>query len=143
MTGVRNGARAVLRFFAPLLFVALIVQVFLAGEGIFGIKPGPKLDDQKTLDAHRGFGFILTDGAALLLLIIALLAWHPDKRVRTVSIVLPVLLFVQGLLAEAGRWGGAFHPLNAFLLLGLTGWLSHRMWRARTTTDETASVPAG
>jgi hypothetical protein len=143
MEGVRNGARAVLRYFAPLYVVALIVQVFLAGEGIFGIKPGPKLDDQKTLDAHRGFGFILADPGALLLLIVALLAWYPDKRVRTVSIVIPFLLFIQGILGGAGRWGGAFHPLNAFLLLGLLGWLTHRLWRTRTTTEQAASLPAG
>jgi hypothetical protein len=143
MAGVRNGARAVLRYFVPLYFVALIVQVFLAGEGIFGIKPGPKLDDQKTLDAHRGFGFILADPGALLLLIVALLAWHADKRIRAVSIVIPFLLFIQGILGGAGRWAGAFHPLNAFLLLGLTGWLTHRLWRDRTATERAASVPAG
>jgi hypothetical protein len=143
MQGVRNGARAVLRYFVPLYVVALIVQVFLAGEGIFGIKPGPKLDDQKTLDAHRGFGFILADPGALLLLIVALLAWYPEKRIRTVSIVIPFLLFIQGILGGGGRWVGAFHPLNAFLLLGLLGWLTHRLWRGRTATEQTASLPAG
>src|SRR5207247_2138370 len=61
MASVRRGARAVMRYFVPLYFVAIIVQIFLAGEGIFGIKAGPNLDDQKTLDAHRGFGFILAD----------------------------------------------------------------------------------
>ena len=140
MAAVRNGARAVLRYLAPLFFIALIVLVFLAGEGIFGIKPGPELDDQKTLDAHRGFGFILADLGAVLLLIVALLAWHGDRRIRAVSIALPFLLFVQGLLGGAGRWGGAFHPLNAFLLLGLFGWLSHRLWRTRTATERAASV---
>ena len=89
MASVHRGARAVLRYFAPLYVLAIIVQVFLAGEGIFGIKSGPKLDDQKTLDAHRGLGFILADLGALLLLIVALLAWHPDRRIRTVSIALP------------------------------------------------------
>ena len=63
MASVRRGARAVMRYFVPLYFVAIIVQIFLAGEGIFGIKAGPNLDDQKTLDAHRGFGFILPEEA--------------------------------------------------------------------------------
>lgn len=143
MTGVRNGARVVLRYFAPLYVVAIIVQIFLAGEGIFGIKAGPKLDDQKTLDAHRGLGFILADPGALLLLIVALLAWHPDKRVRIISIVLPFLLFIQGILGGAGRWGGAFHPLNAFLILALFGVLSRRLWEEKRTGDRAASVPAG
>jgi hypothetical protein len=143
MAGVRKGARAVLRYFAALYVVAIVVQVFLAGEGIFGIKPGPKLDDQKTLDPHRGLGFILADPGALLLLIVALLAWHWDKRVRTVSIVLPFLLFIQGILGGSGRWGGAFHPLNAFLILGLFGWLTHRLFRERGITEQAASIPAG
>jgi hypothetical protein len=143
MASVRKGARAVLRYLAPLYVVAIIVQVFLAGEGIFGIKQGPKLDDQKTLDAHRGLGFILADLGALLLLIVALLAWHPDRRIRTVSIALPFLLFIQGILGGAGRWGGAFHPLNAFLILALFGWLSRQLWQARAVTEPAQSVPAG
>ena len=129
MAGVRRVARAIMKYYVPLFVVAIIVQIFLAGEGIFGIKEGPALDDQKTLDAHRGLGFILTLPAAVLLLIFALLAWFPDKRMRWVSIVLPFLIFAQQLLAEAGRWGGAFHPLNAFLVLALLGWLTHRLWR--------------
>jgi hypothetical protein len=135
MAGVRRGARAVMRYFVPLYVVAIIVQVFLAGEGIFGIKQGPKLDDQKTLDAHRGFGFILADPGAVLLLILALLAWFPNRRVRIVSIVIPFLLFIQGILGGAGRWGGAFHPLNAFLLLALLGWLSRTLWQERAATQ--------
>jgi hypothetical protein len=143
MEGVRRGARGVLRYFVPLYVVAIIVQIFLAGEGIFGIKAGPKLDDQKTLDAHRALGFILADFGSLLLLIVALLAWLPDKRARAVSIALPFLLFIQGILGGAGRWGGAFHPLNAFLILALLGWLTHRLWRGGAATEEAAAFPAG
>ena len=56
MEGVRRGARAVMKWFAPLMVVLIVVQILLAGEGIFGIKKGPKLDDQKTLDPHRFLG---------------------------------------------------------------------------------------
>lgn len=143
MTGVRRGARAVLRYYVPLLFLLVIVQIFLAGEGIFGIKQGPKLDDQKTLDPHRGLGFILTEPLALLLLICVLLAWLPDRRMRRVSIALPFLIFLQAPLAWGGRWSGAFHPLNAFLVLGLLGWLSGQLWRQRAGTKEmTEAAPA-
>jgi hypothetical protein len=141
MQGVRSGARSVLRYLAPLYVVAIIVQIFLAGEGIFGIKPGPKLDDQKTLDAHRGFGFVLADLGAILLLIVALLAWHADKRVRAISIALPFLLFIQGILGGAGRWGGAFHPLLAFVILGMFVGLTHRLWRGRAGRADGASAP--
>jgi hypothetical protein len=116
----------------------IIVQVFLAGEGIFGLKNIEHADDcnkagasciadSKTLDPHRALGFFLTMPGALLFLIVALLAWHPNKRIRTVSIVVPILTFVQMILPGLGRWGGAFHPLNAILVLALFGWLFYRL----------------
>jgi len=100
----------VLRFYVPLLFLLVIVQIFLAGEGIFGIKKGPELDDQKTLDPHRVLGFFLTEPLALLLLIVALLAWLPERKLRRISIALPFLIFLQAPLSWGGRWSGAFHP---------------------------------
>jgi hypothetical protein len=142
MEGVRRGARAVMKWFAPLIFAAIVVQILLAGEGIFGIKKGPKLDDQKTLDPHRALGFILTEPVALLFLIVALLAWHPSVKIRRISILLPFLTFAQAPLAWGGRWSGMFHPLNAFLLLGLYGWLSGQLHRGARVADEHAAVPA-
>jgi hypothetical protein len=143
MEGVRRGARAVMKWFAPLIFVAIVVQILLAGEGIFGIKKGPKLDDQKTLDPHRALGFIITEPVAILFLIVALLAWLPNKRLRRVSIGLPFLTFAQAPLAWGGRWSGMFHPLNAFLLLGLYGWLSGQLHRgARVAAEQPVAAPS-
>jgi hypothetical protein len=143
LEGVRNGARAVLRWYVPVLFVAVVAQILLAGEGIFGIEKGPKLDDQKTLDPHRALGFILTEPAAFLLLIVALLAWLPERRLRRLTIALPFLIFLQAPLSWGGRWSGMFHPLNAFLILGLLGWLSGRLWgRHRGMAEQTEAAPA-
>ena len=130
MAAVRRGARAVLKYFIPFYVIAVIVQVFLAGEGIFGADGSPTEDDQSTtLDPHRGLGWFLTMPIAALLLIVALLAWLPNKRNRILSIALPFILFVQLILGDAGRWGGAFHPLNAILILGILGYLSRELWR--------------
>src|SRR5918911_1625614 len=112
---MRQGARTVMKWFAALYVVLIVVQVFLAGEGIFGLNNIKHADDcnkagaacvanSKTLDAHRGLGFFLTMPGALLFLIVALLAWHPKTRVRVVSIVLPFLAFFQMILAGLGRW---------------------------------------
>lgn len=128
MAGVRRGAVAVLRYYVPLFVVAVIVQIFLAGEGIFGIKRGAELGDQKTLDPHRGLGYILAEPASLILLVLALLAWFPDRKMRWISIALPFLVFLQDPLSWGGRWSGAFHPLNAILVLALLGWLARRLW---------------
>jgi hypothetical protein len=133
MSGLRPGARSVLKWFSALYVVLIIVQVFLAGEGIFGLNnikndceetvTSKCLGGSKTLDAHRALGFFLTLPGALLFLIVALLAWHSNKRIRTVSIVVPVLLFVQMILPGLGRWVAALHPVNAILVLGLFIWL--------------------
>ena len=134
MAGTRRGARSVMKWFAAIYAVLIVVQVFLAGEGIFGLNNIKHSDDcdksgahcianSKTLDPHRALGFFLTVPGALLFLIVALLAWDADKRIRKISIALPFLLFIQMLLPWFGRWSGAFHPLLAFVLLGMLGWL--------------------
>jgi hypothetical protein len=144
MSGVRSGARSVLKWFSGLYVVLIIVQVFLAGEGIFGLNNIKHSDDcdkagaqcianSKTLDPHRFLGFFLTVPGALLFLIVALLAWHTDKRIRKISIALPFLLFIQMILPWFGRWGGAFHPLLAFVLLGMLGWLFTQLRRETPT----------
>ena len=136
---------------APTHF-AIVVQVFLAGEGIFGLNNIKHSDDcdkhaslcaggSGTLDAHRGLGFFLTMPGALLFLIVALIAWHPNKRIRTISIVLPFLAFFQMILAGLGRWVAAFHPVNAILLLGLFGWLAYTL-RQEQPEEAVAMVPA-
>ena len=128
MAGVRRVSRALLKYFVTLYVVAVIVQIFLAGEGIFGGREEP-IEDAAILDPHRGLGFILAMPGALLLLIVALLAWLPNTRLRWISVALPFLLFLQLILAVAGRWGGAFHPLNAILVLALLGYLARQLWR--------------
>ena len=153
---MRRGARSVLKWFSGLYVVLIIVQVFLAGEGIFGLYNIRHADDcnnagatcianSKTLDPHRALGFFLTLPGALLFLIVALIAWLPNKRARIVSIVVPILTFVQVILPGLGRWGGAFHPLNAILILGLYAWLFHELRRDSTGEPEprtTGATPA-
>jgi len=157
MAGVRRGARSVLKWFAPLYVVLIVVQVFLAGEGIFGMKNISDSDhcnksgvqciaNSKDLDPHRALGFFLTMPGALLFLIVALLAWHPSTRVRVVSIVVAILTFVQMLLAGAGRWGGGLHPVNALLILAMYCWLTYRLRQEEPATVQApapVTVPAG
>ena len=155
MAGVRRGATSVLKWFSALYVVLIVVQVYLAGEGIFGlnnIRHSDSCDkgaahciaNSKTLDAHRGLGFILTFPLAILFLICALLAWHSNKRIRTVSIIVPILTFVQMILPAAGRWGGGLHPVNAVLVLGLYGWLAHRLRQPQqAVATAPAAVPSG
>ena len=144
MSGLRRVMRTVLTWFSALYVVAIVVVVFLAGEGIFRLKNIVNSDDcskkgvnvaatdcvgnSNTLDAHRALGTLLVL-FSILFLIVALIAWLPDKPARVVSIVVPVLTFLQIVLAAIGGWVGGLHPVNAFLVLGLYGWLFHRLRR--------------
>jgi len=155
MAGVRRGATSVMKWFSALYVVLIVVQVYLAGEGIFGlnnIRHSDSCDkgvahcvaNSKTLDAHRGLGFILTFPLAILFLICALLAWHSNKRIRTVSIVVPILTFIQMILPALGRWGGGLHPVNAILVLGLYAWLAYRLRQPQeAVVAAPATVPSG
>jgi hypothetical protein len=138
---MRGRATVVLKWFSALYVVLIVIQVYLAGEGIFGLNVIKHSDDcdkkgasahlvaqncvgnSKTLDAHRALGFFLTLPGAVLFLIVALVAWHPNMRIRRISILVPILTFVQMILPGLGRWGGALHPVNAFLILGMYGFL--------------------
>ena len=139
MTAVRRVVGAILRYLTPLYILLIFIQVFLAGEGIFGMKEGQSIDDAKSLDAHRGFGFFLTDLGAIVFLVLALLWWPRNKRVLGLYILLAVLLFVQAILPSGGRWVAAFHPVNALVLLGLLGYLSS-WWRRGGEALEPARV---
>ena len=145
---MRAGARSVLKWFAGVYVVAILVVVFLAGEGIFRLKSIVNSDDcskkgvnvaatdcvgnSNTLDAHRALGTLLVL-FSILFLIVALIAWLPDKRTRIVSIVVPILTFLQIVLAAIGGWVGGLHPVNAFLVLALYGWLFVQLRRERGT----------
>ena len=153
MSGVRRGARSVLKWFSPLYVVLIIVQMFLAGEGVFRLRTVYDSDTCKravcggstSLDPHRFLGFLLTEPLAFLFLVTALLAWHPDLRVRVVSIVVPILTFFQLVLAGIGKWVGGLHVLNAVLILAMYGWLTYRLRHEPpgSAATEPAVVPAG
>jgi len=146
MSGIRTGARSVLKWFSPLYVGLIIIQIFLAGEGVFRLRTVYDSDTCKkavcggstTLDPHRFLGFVLTEPLAILFLISALLAWHPDTRVRMVTLLVPILTFLQVVLAGIGRWVGGLHVLNAVVVLGMYGWLTYRLRHEQTAPAEIA-----
>jgi hypothetical protein len=143
MAAVRRGAWVALKYVTTLFFIGVIVQFFLVGYGLFAMKHGATIDNAKSLDPHRGLGFILSDFGALLMLILVLLAW-PARSLLVRWILLAVLAFVQSILATEGykHWGlGMFHPVNALILLGLSGHLAAYAWRSGKRTEE-ATAPA-
>ena len=136
-----NSLRAIYRFWAMLLFPAVIVQIGAAGYGAFNA--ANKLSDttpvtQKQFDHgfsfHTGFGYILFL-AALLLFVFALAARLGRKRVL-LALAAPLLFFLQIVLAIIGGGTpaiGVLHPVNALVIAGFTGYLAREAHR-RTWT---------
>src|ERR1700751_1859097 len=147
MAAVRRVAWVLLKYVTTLFFVGVIVQFFLVGYGLFAMKHGATIDNAKSLDSHRGLGWILSTWVAPLMLILVLLAW-PARRLLVGWIVLAVLGFLQAILASVGwhHWGvGMFPPVNAIILLALSGRLAHYAWTAHKTEEPApaAAVPSG
>jgi hypothetical protein len=108
---MRSGVTTAYHGLALLIAVGVVVQVFLAGLGIFGAE---------SFDAHESFGWMLHT-AAVVLFLLALLG--PRTR-RTIGLAfgLLVLMTVQIMLVGARDdtpWLAALHPVLALFVLGL------------------------
>ena len=135
MNRVRQGTVWIYRILITLFAAAVVVEVFLAGLGIFRAMPGEDesvshetIEDK--FDAHAALGDFL-GGGSLLLLIVILIAWTGPRSIGA-TFGLAVLTVVQGILGGAGEdapIAGAFHAVNAFLVLGLALFLALRAWR--------------
>src|SRR5688572_29896878 len=143
-----GAMRTILRYYAALYFLALIVQFFFAGLGAFGVvgEAGEGTVDEDFVDdefgAHGALGFFLGPGA-LLLVLLALGARLGRNRVL-LCLAMLVLWFVQEVLAGAGEDAkvvGALHPVNALIMLGLAAYLAHGAWRRWTDLGEPVGTP--
>jgi Family of unknown function (DUF6220) len=112
---------------AWLLVVGLMVQVFLAGLGIF--------DDRGAFATHRDFGHVL-EILPVILVVAALVAGYGRYRALAGAGLL-ALLFVQTILVlqqASAPVVAALHPVNGFVLLlaaTLVAFDSTRQWRTR------------
>jgi hypothetical protein len=139
------------------VLVMVVIQIGFAGYGAFYAahkldKDGSTIDDNVFQDGfifHAAFGYFVIL-AGLVLMIIGLIAGVGKWRVGKAG-VLFALLFLQLWLAWIGFSVpfpvGFLHPINAFLILGLTGWIVHSewlLWRERKAPPaaEPAAEPA-
>ena len=132
--------RSIYKYWAALIFVAVVVQIGSAGYGAFDA--AHKLDDKGSVMTHKqfdhgfsfhgGFGTLLV-GAMIVLLVIGLLArlgrpaiWWP--------LALALLGVIQIVLAGLGTSSPAFgvlHPINAVVLFVISGLIVHRAFHGR------------
>jgi hypothetical protein len=137
MAAARRIAFQLYRVLIALIAIACVVQIFLAGRGVFGIHGSASLDDQSSLNAHRDLGEIIGIGA-IIVLILALIMW--DKRLILWTFVLALLAeFVQHATALPKHpWVAGLHPVSGVAILGISASLAHSAWAGKR-----AAAPAG
>jgi hypothetical protein len=134
--------RVVFRWWATIVFAAVLLQIAFAGYGAFYVVD--KADEAaKTVTSDQvdhgfgphQFGYIVI----LLGIILVPLAFGAkvDRMRKRFSIVIAVLLILQFFLALLGWiWAplGFLHPLNAIAIAAVTGMLARIEWRGGPAT---------
>jgi len=108
---MRAGVTTAYHWLALLIAAGIVVQVFLAGLGIFGAE---------SFEAHEGFGWMIHT-AAILLFVLALIGPRSGRAIG-MSFGLLVLMTVQIMLVNARDdepYAAALHPALALFVLGL------------------------
>ena len=122
---VRSAARSAFPFVAGLFAVGAIIQVFLAGLGVF--------DDASAFITHRDFGYMLSL-LPIVMAVLALVGGLP-RRFAGLSALLFVLFILQSVfvaMRDSTPAIAALHPLNGFLILGLGILLAWQSWQERS-----------
>lgn len=133
---LRTVARAAHPIVAAAFVACAVVQVFLAGLGVF--------DDPRAFVTHREFGYLF--GWLTLVVLVLALAGRMPRRVTGLSVLLLVLFALQsvlvGLRADLPAIA-ALHPLNGFAILWVGVMTARSSWRLRReSTSATAAAVA-
>ena len=121
--GVRRAARTGYRWLLLVFLVAVAVQIFLAGLGVFSFGDGDRAGGGHAFSAHQGLGFAI-GGASILLLALAIAA-RPGKLALWLAVALVVqtcLLqsLLDGLAGNTAVFGG-LHALDGLLIAASAG----------------------
>jgi Family of unknown function (DUF6220) len=136
---------AVYRVWSAIVVAAIVVQVGLAGYGAF--YTANKVDsapvNQDIFDdgwgLHAGVGYLVVL-LGLVFVLIALAARVGKQRTLRV-LGLFGLMILQVLLAWFGfevPFIGVFHPINAFIILGLAGAIAAAAWKGESRAERLA-----
>ncbi|HET8874034.1 MAG TPA: hypothetical protein VFM83_10135 [Gaiellaceae bacterium] len=148
-----NAFRAIHRWWATLMTLAVVIQIGFAGYGAFSAadKLGDGSIDESTFE--DGFGLHAALGTLIVLsgLVLLLFSFGTRNRSRILqSLLIFVLLVAQLFLgwtgAELPAVLGFLHPVNALIILALLGRMTAMMWRedrmAAVSAAPAASPPA-
>lgn len=123
--------------------VAVLVQVFLAGVGVFGDKTASGVSNASSFDPHRALGSVL--GFVAVILFLMAVAVRASKSTVIVAFLLGVAsLVAQPALAGSGdnhKWVGGLHALDGMLILLASLWLAWSGRRRMMAGPPQASSP--
>jgi hypothetical protein len=145
-----SAFRAIHRYWASLMLLAVVVQIGFAGYGAFDAadKVGNGSIDEDTFE--DGFGLHAALGTLIVLagLLLFLISLGTRNRSRILQSLLVFGLLVAQLIlgwtgAELPAVLGFLHPINALIILAVLGRMTAMMWREdRATTAAAAPASA-
>jgi len=121
---MRPIARTIHLVIAWLVVAGLVIQVWLAGRGIF--------DSSAGFATHRVLGY--TIGLAPIVLLVLGFLCGMGRRVAILAVAIFVLVIVQSVLVVMRTSNpdiAAIHPVNGFLILLLAIVLARNSWMLR------------
>jgi hypothetical protein len=130
---MRSVARSVHLVLAWLLVAGLVVQIFLAGLGVFR--------DPASFATHRDFGYML-ELLPLILLVVGFIAGLGRRAALLAAGIFGLFLLQSvfvGLRADAPDVA-ALHPVNGFLITLLAIVLARDAWVGRRAASEAPTV---
>jgi Family of unknown function (DUF6220) len=122
----RNGALNAYRWALLAFLAAGVVQIFLAGLGVFSLQDqGLVADGDSAFAPHRTLGYAMA-GIAIVVLIIALIARAGARAIAGMVLLVLLTSLVQSLLAGLADHHaiyGALHALDGLLILSVAAYL--------------------
>jgi uncharacterized protein DUF6220 len=122
-TGFRRRALIGYRWLLLVFLLAVAVQIFLAGLGVFSFGNGDRAGGDHAFRAHQGLGFAI-GGISILLLVLAIAA-RPGRLALWLAGALVVqTCLLQSLLDSLGDDSalfGALHALDGLLIAASAG----------------------
>ena len=125
----RSGAYTALAVVAWIFAACILVQVFLAGMGVF--------DGPERFEAHRNFGY--TFGWLTLVMVIIAAVGRLGRVLIGLSLLTLVQFFLQSifiLFREDQPAVAALHPVNGVLLLVVAIAIGRIAWAGRRTAAQ-------
>jgi hypothetical protein len=126
--------RAVFAVAAWLFLIGVVVQVFLAGAGLFGLSD---------FTPHAGFGWLLASLPILLVLLVLLAGL--GRRTVLLTVALAVVTAIQPELAAARYENpvvASLHPVNALLVFWLAWVVARRATRLARQPERPQAMTA-